>query len=63
MNDQVRHEGRELKARVQNKLEVAKGRMSRIDQRIQNLARNQPLAAAFMALTAGFLLGRLMSRR
>jgi len=41
----------------------AKTEISRLDERIINFARAQPLAAALSAVAAGFILGRLFSRR
>jgi ElaB/YqjD/DUF883 family membrane-anchored ribosome-binding protein len=52
-----------LKHAVEGGLRDASREMYRLDRRVQQLVRQKPLAAAFAALAAGFLLGRLVSRR
>jgi len=44
---------------------VARARegLSRADDRVQRFVRGRPVTALFAALTAGFLLGRIMARR
>lgn len=53
----------EVKAKLQRNLKEVRGGINRADERVQRFARAQPLTATFIALSAGFVVGRLLSRR
>jgi ElaB/YqjD/DUF883 family membrane-anchored ribosome-binding protein len=53
---------RRLERRVQHGVREANRRLVTADRNLKRFVRAQPLAAAFCALAAGFILGRLVSR-
>ncbi len=63
MNQISIHASRETVEEMERQLRRAGKGLARMDQRLVRFAREKPVAAAFAALTAGFLLGRLLSRR
>lgn len=52
-----------LRTKVARHLAEANPDIARLDERIQGFARQRPVTAALIALTAGFFIGRLVSRR
>lgn len=48
---------------VEGRLRDVNREVTRVDRRVRQLVRQKPLVAAFAALAAGFVLGRLVSRR
>ncbi len=52
-----------LRTKVGRQLAEANPSIARLDERIQGFARQKPVTAALIALTAGFFIGRLVSRR
>lgn len=63
MNDIAEHPVRQLKERAEEGLRDASRGLTRVDGQIKRLVREKPLAMAFGAMAAGFLMGRLLSRR
>jgi hypothetical protein len=63
MNQMRISDTQELKERLQNGVAHAGDGVARVDRQLQHFVRAQPLAAAFAALTVGFVLGRIFSRR
>jgi ElaB/YqjD/DUF883 family membrane-anchored ribosome-binding protein len=63
MNQMRISDGQQLKERLQNGVAHAGDGVVRVDRQLQHFVRTQPLAAAFAALTVGFVLGRIFSKR
>ncbi|HEX4475609.1 MAG TPA: hypothetical protein VH142_11060 [Polyangiaceae bacterium] len=57
------HESAELIDAARENLMRAGANIQKFDQRMQRFARQQPVAAAFAALTVGFLVGRFVAKR
>jgi ElaB/YqjD/DUF883 family membrane-anchored ribosome-binding protein len=56
-------EVRQFKDRVDEGLRDVSREVSRVDVQVRRLVRTKPLGMALAALTVGFVLGRLLSRR
>lgn len=53
----------ELEQRIEEGVRDVNRRLSSLDRDVQRFVRRKPLTAALIALAAGFVLGRLVSRR
>jgi len=62
VNDLKRREPEVITRLRQFMVDAPKG-VSRAGERLQQFAKNQPVAATFAALAGGFLVGRIFSRR
>jgi len=56
------HGAEQTRERALRRLRDAADEVSRVDRRLQRLVREKPLTMACVALTVGFVVGRLVAR-